>query len=83
MGCVLDESCADGGDVVGSWRVGRVFGGALRSLVNAWDLQLEYARGLHETLLIPVLMYGNETMLWKEKDRSRTRPLKMDNLGDS
>ena len=43
--------------------------GAVRSLVSASDLQLECARILHETLLGPVLMYGGETMLWKEKER--------------
>ena len=35
---------------------------------------------LHETLLVPVLMYGNETMLWNEKERSRIRAVQMDNL---
>ena len=35
---------------------------------------------LHETLLVPVLTYGNETMLWKEKERSRIRAVQMDNL---
>ena len=55
--------------------------GATRSLVNTRDLQLECARVLHETLLIPVLMYFSETMLWKEKERSRIRAvLQMDNL---
>ena len=33
-----------------------------------------------ETLLVPVLMYGNETMLWKEKERSRVRAVQMENL---
>ena len=33
--------------------------GAIRSLVNDRGLQLECARVLHETLLMPVLMYGN------------------------
>ena len=28
---------------------------------------------LHETLLMPVLLYGNETIIWKEKERSRIR----------
>ena len=28
---------------------------------------------LHETLLVPVLIYGSETMLWKVKERSRVR----------
>ena len=36
---------------------------AIKSLVNDSDLQLECARVLHETLLVPVLIYGNETML--------------------
>ena len=34
----------------------------------------------HETLLVPVHMYGSETMLWKEKERSRIRAVQMDNL---
>ena len=33
---------------------------------------------LHETLLVPFLMYGSETMLWKE--RSRIRAVQMDSL---
>ena len=28
---------------------------------------------LHETLLVPVLIHGSETMIWKEKERSRIR----------
>ena len=35
---------------------------------------------LHETLLVPVLTYGSETMLWKEKEISRIRTVQMDNL---
>ena len=34
----------------------------------------------HETLLVSVHMYGNDTMLWKEKERSRIRAVQMDNL---
>ena len=34
--------------------------GAIRSLVNATGLQLECARVLHETLLVPILMYGRD-----------------------
>ena len=49
-----------------------------QSLVN--DLQLECARGLHEDLLLPVLMYGSETMQWREKERSRVSSVQMDNL---
>ena len=45
--------------------VGRRVAGVIRSLVNSRDLQLDYARLFHETLLVPILMYGIETMLWK------------------
>ena len=51
--------------------------GAIRSLVSATDLQLECARVLHETLYVPVLMYGSETLLWKEKERARIRDVQM------
>ena len=33
------------------------------------ELQLERVRDLHEALLVPVLMYDCETMLWEEKER--------------
>ena len=52
----------------------------LRSIVNARDLQTECTRVLHKTSLVPVLTYGSETMLWKDKERSRTRVLQMYNL---
>ena len=29
---------------------------------------------------MPVLMYGSETKLWREKERSRMRAVQMDNL---
>ena len=53
--------------------------GAIRSIVNARDFQLECARVLHEALLIIFLMHGNETMLCKE-ERSRIRVVHRDNL---
>ena len=34
---------------------------------------------LYEKLLVPVLIYGSETLLWK-KERSRNRAVQMDNL---
>ena len=54
--------------------------GGLWVLVNTRGLQLECARVLHESLLLPVLMYGNETMIWKEEEMSRIRAVHMDNL---
>ena len=31
-------------------------------------------------LLVPLLMFDSETMIWKEKERSRIRAVDMDNL---
>ena len=31
--------------------------------INAWSLQLKCARVLHESLLLPIYIYGNETMV--------------------
>ena len=59
---------------------GRRVAGAIRSLVNARDLQLEFAMVLHETLLLPVLLNGCETIIWKEKKKSRSRAIQMDSL---
>ena len=47
------------------WRVA----GAVRCLVNAKDLQLEYETIFHERLLVPNLMHCSETMIWKERER--------------
>ena len=74
LGCVLDKSGTDGAEC------SRRVAGAITSLVNAWNLQLECARVLDKTLLVLVLMYGSETMLWKEKERSRIMVVHMDNF---
>ena len=59
---------------------GRRVSSACRSLVNARGLQLECARVLHETLLVPVLMYASETMLRKEEEISRIRAVQIDKI---
>ena len=53
--------------------------GAIRSLVNARSLQLECGKVLHESLLVSVLMYGSDTIIWREKEASMIRPVQMDN----
>ena len=78
--CVLDESGTDGAECSRKVASGRRVAGAIRFLINARDLQLECAGVLHETLLVPFLMYESETMLWKEKERSRIRGVQMDIL---
>ena len=80
MGCVLDKLGTDETECSRKEASGRRVAGAIRSLVHARYLQLECARVLHETLLVPVLMYGSETMSWKKKERSRVRAVQMDNL---
>ena len=76
LGCVLDESGTDNAECRKKVASGKGFAGAIRSLVNAMSLQLECARVLHETLLVPALIYDSETMLWKE----RSRVVQMDNF---
>ena len=48
---------------------GRREAGDIRFLVNAKDLYTECTRIFRETLLVPVLTYGSEIMLCKEKKR--------------
>ena len=82
LGCVLDESGTDETEWSKKVTSRRRVAGAIRSLVNAMSLQLECARVLQESLLVPVLTYGSETMTWREKQRSRIKAVQMDNLRD-
>ena len=43
----------------------------ITSLVNASSLQLECGKVLYEGLLVPVLMYGDGTVVRRGKTRSR------------
>ena len=67
MKCVLDKSSTDEAECSG-----RRVAGAIRSLVNARSMQHECTRVLYASLGVPVLTYGNETMMWR-KERSRVR----------
>ena len=53
----------------------------LNTLVVFWmnrvQMVLQYAMALHEALLVPVLLYGSATMIWREKKRSRIRAVQM------
>ena len=69
----MDESGTDEAVCRSKVASGRRVAGTIRSLVNGRVLQLDFVTVLHETLLVPVLMYGSETMIWKEKERSRIR----------
>ena len=73
LGCVFDKSSANGLECSRKVVSGRRVAGAIRSLVNARDVHLDCARVLLKTLFVPVLMYGSEKMLWKEKERFRIK----------
>ena len=79
LGCVLDESGTDEAECSRKVASGRRVAGAIRSLVNARSLQLECGKVLHESLLVSVLMYGSDTIIWREKEASMIRPVQMDN----
>ena len=69
LGYALDKSGTDEADCSRKVASGMRVAGAIRFLVNARSLQPESARVLHESLLVPVLTYGRETMIWREKER--------------
>ena len=73
-GFVLDESGTD--EAVCSRKLvsGRRVAVAIRCL------QFERTRVYYESLLVLVLMYGSETMIWEAKERSRIKVVQMDNL---
>ena len=48
----------------------RKVAGAVRPLGNAMSSQIGYTRSLHDIMLLAVLLYGNETIVWTEKERS-------------
>ena len=58
----MDETGTDGRDCSRKVASGRRVAGAIKALINSRDYQLD-CRILHETLLVPVLMFGSETML--------------------
>ena len=76
----MDESGTDEAKYSRKVVSGRKVAVAIRSLVSARSLQLECARVLCKSLLVPVRTCGSETMVWKEKKRSRVRAVQMDNL---
>ena len=77
---VLDESGIDDAECRRRVEIGRKVAGVIRSLVNVRSLQLECTRALHEALLVPVFKYGSETLMWKEKERSRIKAVQLNNL---
>ena len=52
----------------------------LLGMVNARSLLFECSRAFHESLLVPVLTYGSETMISREKEKPRIWAVQMDKL---
>ena len=52
--------------VVGRWRVG----GGLQVLLGLWLMLVISSLSVLESLLVPALTYGSETMIWRKKERS-------------
>ena len=65
--CFLDKSGTSEAKCNRKVASGRRVAYAIKSLVNARSLQLEYTRVLHESLLVPVFTYGSKTMIWRGK----------------
>ena len=63
FGCVLNEIGTEEKICRMKMASGRRVAGAFMSLVNAWSLQYDCAKVLHESLLVPALIYGSETMI--------------------
>ena len=59
----FDESGTDEAKCCRKVANGRRVAGAIKYFVNARGSQLECARVLHDTLLLPILIYGSETMI--------------------
>ena len=67
LGCVLDESGTNEAERSRKVEIGRRVTRVNRFLVNARSRQLDCASVLHEYLVVPVLLYGSKTMIWREK----------------
>src|SRR5678815_5825754 len=67
IGYMLDEKGTDDAECSRKVVNVRKVAGAIKSLVNVKGLRLECARVLHEGMLLPVLLYSSETMVWNKK----------------
>ena len=48
-------------------------GEKLQVLSGPWLMLGVFASVQHEALLLPVLLYGSKTIIWREKEMSRIR----------
>ena len=64
--------------VVGRWQVGGVLQVPLGPLLGICSLSVLESCMRH--CLCPIFIYGSETILWKEKERSRNTGVQMEKL---
>ena len=79
FGCVLSELGKDRVECSTKKVSGRIVAGIIRSLERARNLQLLCLKALHEGLVVSFNVSG-ETILWRERVRSRSRAVQMENL---
>ena len=72
LGYAVDESEADDAECRKKMVSERKVAGKLQLKCATWVLL--------ESLFIPLLLYGSETVVWRNKERSRVRAVQMDNL---
>src|SRR5678815_5288590 len=77
---MLDEKGTDDAECSGKVVNCRKVAGAIKSLVDVKRLSLECARVLREDMLLPVVMYSSETMVWNKRHRSKVQCVQMNNL---
>ena len=70
---IINKSGTDDAECRRKVASGRKVADAIKAPVNVRGVQLECARVLHKGLFVPVLLYGSETMLRREKERSKIR----------
>ena len=80
LGYMLDEKGTDDAECSRIVMSGKKVAGAIRALVNERGLSLDCVRILHESMLLPVLLYGSECMVWDRTYRSKVQAVQMDNL---
>ena len=80
LGCVLEKNQLGMRKYSRKVMSGKRFASAFRSLGNAQSFQLEFAKVLYESLLIPVLMYVSETMIWRKKEKFKIWVVWMNNF---
>ena len=74
---IINKSGTDDADCRRKVASGRKVASAIRSQVNNEVCSL---RVLHKALFVLILLYGSETMIWRERERSRIMDMQMDNL---